>query len=345
MKRWTEEQKAIFLQHAGKLPDEEVARLLNRSLQDVKSRRGWLKITIERPHKFPKAWKEFVRSNFRTMTNKAMGERLRQQFPAIEITPNSIKSFMKNQNLKRTPEDFDYIRNTLVEAGAFKKDDSRKRQPGTVRYMLYHKRRRLCIKLENGKFKPYEIWLWEQSYGKPPRDMRVVIIDPFKPTVIENLELVTYSVHTKKVGEVTMHITSGATKREFVKVAPRKFQRLESYLWRQVHGPIPKGKYVRKINPDLPTTIDNLHLQDKPYFTGEGSKNLHDWFVVATFSRGQYKDFGAMLKSGILEPEAVELVIDTLREQIRHNRALKNLKNAGNSPGSSLDDQVEGLST
>lgn len=119
--RWTPEQKELFKQYAGKLPDEEVARLTGHTVLEVQYRRGSYRIPKPDPYKFPKAFRDYVRSNFRTMTNKDMSIALKEQFPTLDITENSVKSLMTNLHLHRTQEDFDYIREQLKSKGVWKR--------------------------------------------------------------------------------------------------------------------------------------------------------------------------------------------------------------------------------
>lgn len=323
MKHWTDREKALFNEHINKLPDEQLAALIGRPVSEIQSRRGWLKIKKENKGKFPREFKEFVRNNFRTMTNKAMTAHLKSCFPELEITPNSIRALMNNCNLKRDPADFDYIHKELVKAGAFSKPRPSCRQPGVIVYTWYRDRKRWCIKLPNGRYRPYETWLWEQHYGKVNKSKRVVIIDPSKATTIDNLQLINSSPLHQEIGEVTIRKTAKGD-REYVKIGYEKWQSRETYEWTKAYGEVPKGKFARKINQELPICLENLELADKHRLDGSASTSLEDSYVISTLARGANKVIKAFITPNIIEAQ---------RLKIQLKRLIKQVKNARNTTG------------
>jgi hypothetical protein len=193
------------------------------------------------------------------------------------------------------------------------------------------------------------MWLWKQQYGAIPRNKRVVIIDPAKATTIDNLKLVNFSAAKQEIGQIITRNFTRKGKRAFVKIGDCKWQPLETYLWIQTNGRVPDGKYVKLIDPNGPVELHNLQLEDRHSFNGLGQKNLDDWFVVSTLSKGKNKEFGLALKSDMVDPDVKQKFIEAQRANLVYKRELKakikEFKNAGNTQGSPPDNEVEGAHT
>lgn len=283
---------------------------------------------------YPKEVVGFVKSNYKSMSDRVMQLKLMELFPALHFSPKTIATIRKENNLPKS------LKKTLA---FLKVHETRSPKIGAILYKDYHGNKQWVIKIAPNKWRHYACHVWRQVYGNKPYGFTVDWIDEKGPLVITNIQLVKTHPDPMAVGGITTWRHEGRL-REMIKTAPGVYEVLLPYLWRKYHGEIPAGKWVAKIDPNKPSAIDNLRLVCGETIAN-GSRNLDDWYVVARLSLENNKGFGAVLKSGIVDQEIVDALIATKRENIILKREAKIKSNERDTEGSSVDNAMEGPHT
>jgi hypothetical protein len=292
---------------------------------------------------------DYVRKHYRTRPDTEILARLRLRFPCTEFSDFFVGTLREKLGLKRTEEDQRKVMDRLVKTGVKKKaiekgyKNSRAKKP-QVRQRTMNGKKDWYIWLGPRKFKKYAIWLWEQEHGPfTNATFTATWIDPEGPLTIENVKKVYRDVKAIPIGTITTWLHEGKY-REVIKLGEGKYELYLTYLWRQHYGEIPPGKHVAKINPDLPTTIENLHLTSSD-FLEKGVKNLDDWYIEATLrnmNRGLSPETLQILTSSkeniALQRKKIELAREIKAE-------IKALSNEQSTTRDTTNSSVEGTPT
>lgn len=271
----------------------------------------------------------FIRDRFRMMPDREIHELLSVQFPQYAHDPRMVRKIRDRFGLKRTNKDKEVIMKRLVKQGVkrqavFKMHETKGHaKDGDIRFQFYSNRVQWVIRI-NGKYTQYAAYLWEQHYGEKLKSPYCAEwIDLEKPLTIENLRKRKYAKSVIPIGGITSWKHEDRT-RELIKLGDGNYQLLLPYLWRQHYGEIPPGMWVEKINPDKPTTIENLQLT-RDTTLENGTKDLKDWYITGLLSKGKSKEYIELLKE---DKDLIALEAATIKLQ----RLIKEWEN-GNSDG------------
>lgn len=230
---------------------------------------------------------QYVRDKFRTTPDTEILAFLRLKYPST-IFPDHFVGRLRNElGLKRSEADLRKVMDRLVATGVKKRavkkgyDTSSRAKRPAVAQRTHNGKRDWYIRLGRGKYKKYALWLWEQEHGPFTNAVFTATwIDPNGPLTIDNVKKIYKDKKAIPIGTVTTWLHEGKY-REVIKLDEGKYELYLPYLWRKHYGEIPPGKHVAKINPDLPTTIENLQLTYSD-FLEKGVVNLDDWYIAAT---------------------------------------------------------------
>lgn len=232
---------------------------------------------------------QYIIDNYGTLSNKELCENLRALYPNDEITIYTPRFILFKNKLKRTKEERSFLMEKLVAAGVKRdavikqhKDSGKGKKVGDLFWSRYSnsKEKILLIYLGVRKWKPYKIWLWEQTYGKVPNTHCIILKDPNAPITIDNLEMIKKGAPTKfKIGDILIWKRLGVY-REYIKTGPDKYELYMPYLWKLNGREIPPGQYVTKKDPNAPTTIDNLECRLVESGIVVGNRTLPEWVLL-----------------------------------------------------------------
>jgi len=315
MTPWTRQEEEFLMAHFNKLSIKELAIKLGKYQVGIHARYKFIKKLT-----FPVI--DFIASNYKVLPNKEIFEIVTQMFPDVKLELKHIGAVCEVYQYIRTPEDMSVIMNRLVETGVKRKAlltghiTRGTAQDGDIRFKLHSGRWQWVIK-QNGLWRKYAKYLWRLHKKETPKNYRAEWIDPQKPLTIDNLHLVKNNVEKFLIGDVTTWLHEGK-RREIIKVGSGEYRLLLPYLWRQNYGEIPPGQWVAKIDPNKPTTIENLYLtHDKTI--GEGSKNLEDWYIIGLLTKGKDETFKEAIKN---DPDRINIK----RKLIEASRIIKSIE-------------------
>lgn len=218
MSRWKEIEKKIFFKHAGKIPDEELAKLINKPFSVVRNYRHYHKIPLKKKPIYTEEMLQYIRDNYRIMSNQELADNLMLQDPHLQISKHAIRGVMVDINCIRTKEEIRRVIERCIERGVFlaaaKKAAKKmtKHQPGVVFNYPYGNSNNLrqCIKVEDsdkpGEYKIilYEKYVWQQHHPNEKRSGVITRIDPNKPITIDNLYIKRYEGLNLKLAAKTL---------------------------------------------------------------------------------------------------------------------------------------------
>lgn len=129
-------------------------------------------------------------------------------------------------------------------------------------------------------------------------------------------------------GAITVRRDCSGIYYKHIRLAKNKWVMLHRYLWKQAHGPIPKGMVIRfKDGNSLNCELDNLemvtraeHLARNHEKDGHPAQSLCDGYVKAVLVTWR----------GMDEKDITPEMIDMYREQLRLKREIKKLKSDTN---------------
>lgn len=117
--RWTEEQKALFDQYASRYTNQQLEEIIGMPAKNIGYRRGTLKAVRDRGRekKYSEDFKEYVKTHYRTSTDKEIRAELQRQYPVVELTENSIRMLRQRLKLHRTKAEDQALLQRLLDTG------------------------------------------------------------------------------------------------------------------------------------------------------------------------------------------------------------------------------------
>lgn len=192
-RKWNDEKQAIFLEHAGKITDLKLARMLHVCVKWLSQRR--------REHNIPPYFQckyeqhiEYLRENYRIKTNREMIEDLNSMYPGQNFKSLGLRHILKKHHLIRTPAEVRAVKERETLTG-FRKEVGKKVSISRTVYKVgdifwWEHLQEWAIKVAKRKYKIYRIYVWEQHYGPIKKGYYVTLKDKEKPITIDNLRLV-----------------------------------------------------------------------------------------------------------------------------------------------------------
>lgn len=210
--QWTREELIFLRTEASRESAEFIAHKLNLAIAQVKKKCKELKLIISVKGKWGKRVFDFLKANYKTLSNAEMADKLNEMFPYVEVkfSRMSVSCYMTRLGLQRTENEKRIMWDKITATGCYKETWNTK-GIGHIswRKSMARKNKDITadcyyIKTKNG-WESYKKWLYEQHFGLVPKGRQVTLIDGNeRNVVIENLLLVD---KTNSANKATVDLT------------------------------------------------------------------------------------------------------------------------------------------